>query len=62
MEKPKVKLIGTDGNIFALAGKVSEALRKAGHNNKSKEFSGKLFQCGSYEEALLLMDDYVEIQ
>lgn len=59
--KPKCKLIGTDGNVFALAGCVSKALKKAGQADKAKEFTSKLFKCGSYDEALALMDDYVDV-
>ena len=60
-EKPKCKLVGTDGNVFALAGRVSLALKKAGQPDKAHEFQSKLFQCGSYDEALTLMQDYVEV-
>ncbi|MBI2020163.1 hypothetical protein HYS94_01965 [Candidatus Daviesbacteria bacterium] len=61
VKKPKVKLTGTDGNVFALAGLVNRALRKAGQEDKAKEFSSKLFKCGSYGEALNLMSEYVEV-
>lgn len=60
--KPKCKLVGTDGNVFALAGLVSRTLKRAGQREKAKEFTEKLFQCKSYDEALVLMDKYVEIQ
>lgn len=60
-EKPKVKLSGTDGNVFALAGKVTEALKKAGQGDKAKEFTDKLFKSGSYDDALVLMSEYVEV-
>ncbi len=59
--KPKCKLSGTDGNVFALGAKVSQALRKAGQHDKAKEFQGKLFLCHSYDEALQLMMQYVEV-
>ena len=59
--KPKCKLTGTDGNVFALAGGVSQALKRAGQADKAKEFQGKLFKCGSYDEALVLMQEYVEV-
>ncbi len=36
--KPKVKLTGTDGNVFALAGKVSQALRRSGLNDEAAKF------------------------
>lgn len=61
-EKPKCTLIGTDGNVFALAGRVGRALKQAGLNDKAKEFYSKVMQCGSYDEALRLMDEYVEIE
>lgn len=30
MDKPKCKLIGGDGNVFAVIGAVSKALKRAG--------------------------------
>lgn len=60
--KPKCKLVGTNGNVFALAGKVSQTLRHAGQSDKAKEFQSKLLQCHSYDEALQLMMDYVEVE
>lgn len=59
--KPKCKLINTDGNVFTLAGRVGQALRKAGQGDKVKEFNERLWKCKSYEEALNLMSEYVEI-
>lgn len=59
--KPKCKLVGTDGNVFALAGRVSAALKKAGQEDKVKEFMECLIKCKSYEEALALMTEYVEV-
>lgn len=59
--KPRCKLIGTDGNVFALAGQVSQALKKAEQLDKAKEFYARLPQCKSYGEALCLMSEYVEI-
>jgi hypothetical protein len=58
--KPKCKLAGTDGNVFALAGRVTTALKKAGQKDKADEFSKKLWECESYEAALQLMCEYVE--
>jgi len=61
-EKPKCKLIGTDGNVFALAGRVSQALKKVGMEKEAEEFSAKLLKCKSYDEALRLMMNYVEVK
>jgi len=57
----EVKLVGTDGNVFALAGKVSGALKRGGYPELAKEFTTKLFQQSSYDDALALMMEYVEV-
>ena len=62
VEKPSCKLVGTDGNVFALAGRVKQALRKAGQSDKAEEFVKKLPACRSYDEALTLMMEYVEVK
>ena len=59
-KKPRCQLTGTDGNVFALAGRVSQTLKKAGMPDKAKEFTGRVFACGSYDEALSLMCEYVD--
>jgi hypothetical protein len=61
VKKPQVKLVGTDGNVFALAGIVSKALKAAGQREKASEFMTKLFACESYSAALFLMTEYVEV-
>jgi len=59
--KPKCELTETDGNVFALAGRVGSALKRAGQADKAKEFYEKLPNCGSYDEALRLMMEYVDV-
>lgn len=61
--KIKVKLSGTDGNVFALAGLVTSAMKK--HKVEQSiisEFSSALFKCKSYDEALQLMASYVNVR
>lgn len=62
MSKPTCKLIGTDGNVFALASKVNSVLKKEGLHEQAEEFKQKLAKCKSYNEALGLMGDYVDIE
>jgi hypothetical protein len=57
----KVQLSGTDGNVFALGGRVSSALKEGGERELAQEFISKLFKCGSYDNALSLMAEYVEV-
>lgn len=58
--KPECQLVGTDGNIFALIGKASGALKKAGYREQADEMCSEVMQCGSYEEALSVITDYVD--
>jgi hypothetical protein len=58
--KPKVKLVGTNGNVFALLGKCTQALKRAGQADAAKELVAKVTSCGSYGEALALMCEYVD--
>jgi len=62
MNKPTCELIGTDGNVFALAGKVGKALRRAGLPDKADEFYKRLKDSKSYDDALVLMSEYVDIE
>lgn len=62
MSKPTCKLVGTNGNVFALAAQVTKSLKKADLFEQVKEFNQKLWKCGSYDEALALMCEYVEVE
>jgi len=80
--KPECELIGEDGNVFVLAGKVSKVLKRAKRNEERckdchhkfkcyterssscylvEEFATRFKECGSYDEALQLMMEYVEV-
>lgn len=61
MSKPTCKLIGENGNVFALAAQVTRALKKAGLVDQAKEFNQKLWKCSDYDAALVLMTEYVEV-
>jgi len=61
-EKPTCKLVGTDGNVFAIIGKVSACLKKAGQKEQAAEFEKMAFVCASYDEVLRLVMRYVEVE
>lgn len=58
--RPKVKLIGEDGNAFYILGKVSRALKDAGMHDKVEEFI-KEATSGDYNHLLATCDKYVII-
>jgi hypothetical protein len=57
----KVKLTGTDGNAFALMGKVCEALRKGKRADLVPEFQ-KAAMSGDYNNLLSTCCEYVEVR
>jgi hypothetical protein len=60
--KPACQLSGTDGNVFAIIGKVRGALNSAGLRDKAKEFQDKALKAGSYDEVLAMCCDYVDVR
>jgi hypothetical protein len=60
--KPRVNLTGTDGNVFALTAVCSRALKAAGLYPEAKEMTAKVFKAHSYDEALGVMSEYVDIR
>ncbi len=59
--KPDCPLIGTDGNIFHLVGIAAKTLRRNGLSEEASEMSEKVFGSGSYDEALGIIGEYVNI-
>ena len=62
MEKPVVKLIGEDGNIFNLLGICIRALKKNGQRDLVPEMVEKVTSSKSYDEALAALLDYVDVK
>lgn len=62
MDKPKCKLIGEDGNIFNLMGIASRTLRRAGFDTEAKEMVDRITKSKSYDEALVIIMEYVEVE
>ena len=60
--KPRCKLSGTDGNVFAIIGKVKETLAKAGLKDQEEEFKSKAFKQHSYDDVLTLCCEYVDVR
>ena len=61
-EKPTVKLVGEDGNAFAIMGRVSRALRRAGAD---KEYIDKYIEestSADYDHLLVTAMKYVDVE
>ena len=59
--KPDCPLIGQDGNVFNLIGIASRTLKENGMASEAKEMSSRVFDSGSYGEALSIIGEYVNI-
>ena len=59
--KPDCRLIGEDGNIFNLMGLAARTLRHNGLAEQATEMTGRIHECGSYDEALCIIGEYVNI-
>lgn len=61
--KPVAKLVGENGNIFNLMGIANRVLRGAGKEEKGKEMCDRIrSQAKNYDEALLIIMEYVEVE
>lgn len=61
--KPVAKLIGQNGNIFNLLGIAKQALIAEGKDERANELQKVVTtQCKSYDEALCVIMNYVEVE
>ncbi len=60
-KKPDCKLIGENGNIYNLAGIASETLKRNDMAGQAKEMCDRILSSDSYDEALCIIDEYVNI-
>lgn len=60
-EKPDCPLIGQNGNIFNLTGIAARTLREHGRKVQAKEMTDRVSASGSYEEALCIIGEYVNV-
>lgn len=62
MKKLKCILSNSDGNVFAIIGKVSKTLKSSGLNEEAKEMRDRCFSAVSYDEVLQIIQEYVEVE
>ena len=60
-KKPTVKLLGEDGNAFAILGRVNRALNSAGLSEEAKAFM-KEATSGNYDHLLATVCKYVNVK
>ena len=60
--KPKIELLGRDGNIFSIMGTASQLLQMAGMHDQNKEMIDRVTSCRDYDQALHIISEYVETE
>lgn len=61
MDKPKLKIIGTDGNSFALLGKARRAAREAGWDRQQIDDVMEEAMNGDYNHLLRTLMDHFDV-
>jgi hypothetical protein len=56
----EVQLTGTDGNAFAILGRVTQALKRAGHGDQVDAFMEEA-TAGNYDQLLATCMKWVEV-
>ena len=62
IEKPKLKLLGHNGNVFSILGDASRLLKQNGQPEAAKEMFDRVTSSQSYEQALAIISEYVETE
>jgi hypothetical protein len=59
----EVQLVGLDGNIFGIIGRVQRELRRSGLASKDEinDFAQEVMSTGSYAEALHVVGEWVTV-
>ncbi|WP_343082721.1 hypothetical protein [Blautia producta] len=60
--KPKLKLLGHDGNIFSILADARRLLIRNGLAEQAEEMYGKVQESGDYYQALGIISEYVETE
>lgn len=61
-KKPKVKLIGKDGNAYNIIGIVSEAMKRAGASKEVVKQFQEEATSGDYDNVLSTCMKYVDVE
>lgn len=62
VKKPKLKLIGHDGNIFSIMGDARRLLCANGQEREAEEMIKRVTSSGNYYKALHIVSEYVETE
>nr|WP_288885226.1 hypothetical protein [uncultured Blautia sp.] len=61
-KRPKMNLVGMDGNIFAVLGRARKLLVQNGQGKEAAEMCDRVHQSENYYQALHIISEYVETE
>lgn len=61
-KRPKMELLGRDGNVFIILGAAAGLLIKEGMDQQANEMYERVMQSGNYYQALHIISEYVETE
>lgn len=62
VRRPKMKLLGHDGNIFSIMGDARRLLVRNGQSKEADEMFQRVQDSGNYYQALGIISEYVETE
>ena len=61
-DRPVAVFSDQNGNVFNLIGIARRALKEAGYREEAEEMTAKVQKSRSYDEALAVMNEYVDVE
>lgn len=61
-KRPRMQLLGRDGNIFAIMARAKQLLVRDGQSQEAKEMIDRVRNAGDYYRALAIISEYVETE
>lgn len=62
MRRPKMQLVGQDGNVFSILSRANKLLQANGQGQEAKEMIARVQKSDNYYQALHIISEYVETE
>lgn len=62
MRRPKMQLVGQDGNVFSILARANKLLQANGQGQEAKEMIARVQKSENYYQALYIISEYVETE
>ena len=62
MRRPKMQLVGQDGNVLSILARANKLLQANGQRQEAKEMIARVQKSENYYQALHIISEYVETE